>query len=137
MAIAATWLISLPPKPLEVPLSTRSEKAENYFSRISLQLELSMWPGPSQADVLRQDSRGESEGWRAGSSRETCSWGKGIGSTGAAVFGDRGSEAAGVLLGQSLWLGITPHSCLCPSPSQECRKLSKPCGIQFSALASQ
>lgn len=90
MANAATWLISRPPKPLEVPLSTRSEKAENYLSRISLQLELSMWPGPRQADVLRQDSRGESEGWGAGSSRETCSWGKGIGSTGAAVPEDGG-----------------------------------------------
>lgn len=48
--------------------------------------------------------------------------------------GMRGSEAAGVLLGQPLGLEITPHSYLCPSPSQESLKLSKPRGIQFSAL---
>lgn len=89
--------------------------------------------------MLRQASRGESEDWGAGSSRETCSCGKGIGSTGAVgaeVPGDEGSEAAGVLLGQSLGVGITPHSYLYPFPSQESRKLSKPCSIQFSALVS-
>lgn len=81
--------------------------------------------------MLRQDSRGEREGWGAGSSREACSCGKGIGSTGAAVPRGEGGQRQLGFCKDSL-LGWGDYS----SPSQESRKLSEPCGIQFSASVS-
>lgn len=42
-------------------LHDKSEKAEHSIFHMSLQLELIMWPGPSQADVPNQDSRDERE----------------------------------------------------------------------------
>lgn len=63
---------------LDASLYSRDEKAKNYISHIPFQLELSMWPGSSQADAPRQDSRDESEGWGEDSAERTDNCGKGF-----------------------------------------------------------